>query len=138
MRRKNQPCLPQNHQVQDLFDQLELNVNKRRIATKALVSIATGAGVECLLVKTRADNALLQNTNEITFSDEDMEVGHSDHRRPLYLVASTNQIPIKIPLINTGTSVNLIPLGTLQAAGISIKKKKTRVPNRGNRIWGKR
>ena len=70
-----------------------------------------------------------------------MEVGHLDHRRPLYLVASINQIPIKIPLINTGTSVNLILLGTLQAAGISEKKKKkknTRVPNGGNRIWGKR
>ena len=51
-----------------------------------------------------------------------MEVGHPDHRRPLYLAASINQIPIKRALVDTGASVNLIPLSTLQAAGISEKK----------------
>ena len=98
---------------------MELIVNKQRIATEALVSIASRAGVECLSVKARADKAFLQDTYEITFSDEDMEVGYSDHRRPLYLAAFINQIPIKRALVDTGTSVNLIPLGTLQAAGIS-------------------
>ena len=49
-------------------------------------------------------------------------MGHSDHRRPLYLVASINQIPIKRALVDTGASVNLIPLSTLQAAGISKRK----------------
>ena len=51
-----------------------------------------------------------------------MEVGHPDHRRPLYLAASINQIPIKRALVDTGASVNLIPLSTLQAAGISERK----------------
>ena len=63
---------------------------------EALVSIATGARVECLAVEIRADKAFLQDTNEITFSDEDMEIEYSDHRRPLYLVASINQIPIQV------------------------------------------
>ena len=83
------------------------------------MSIASEAGVECLSVETRADKAFLQDTYEITFSDEDMEVGYSDHRRSLYLVASINQITIKRALVDTGTSINLILLGTLQAAGIS-------------------
>ena len=48
-----------------------------------------------------------------------MEVGYLEHRRPLYLVASINQIPIKRALVNTGTSVNLIPLSMLQAVEIS-------------------
>ena len=48
-----------------------------------------------------------------------MEVGYPDHKRTLYLAASINQIPIKKTLVDTGASVNLIPLSTLQAAGIS-------------------
>ena len=48
------------------------------------------------------------------FSDEDMEVGYPDHKRPLYLAASINQIPIKRALVDTSVSVNLIPLSTLQ------------------------
>ena len=56
------------------------------------------------------------------FSDEDMEVGYPDHRRPLYLAASINQIPIKRALVDTSASVNLIPLSTLQAPGISERK----------------
>ena len=70
------------------------------------MSIALGAGVECLLVETRAGKTFLQDTNEITFSDEDIEVGYSDHKRLLYLVASINQIPIKRALVDTGILVN--------------------------------
>ena len=88
------------------------------MATEALVSIASRARAEWLAAEARADRAFLQDTNEITFSDEDMEVGYSNHRRPLYLVASINQIPIKRALVNMGALVNLIPLNTLQAAGI--------------------
>ena len=86
------------------------------------MSIATGVGVECLSAEIPNDRALLQESTEITFSDEDLEVGYPDHRRPLYLAASMNQIPIKRALVDTGASVNLIPLSTLQAAGISERK----------------
>ena len=51
-----------------------------------------------------------------------MEVGYPDHKRPLYLAASINQIPIKRALVDIGASINLIPLSTLQAAGISERK----------------
>ena len=51
-----------------------------------------------------------------------MEVGHPDHKRPLYLAASLNQIPIKRALIDIGASVNLIPLSTLQAVRILERK----------------
>ena len=51
-----------------------------------------------------------------------MEVGYPDHRRPFYLVTFINQIPIKRALVDTSASVNLIPLSTLQAAGISKRK----------------
>ena len=49
-------------------------------------------------------------------------MGYSSHRRPLNLAASINQIPIKRALVDTGVSINLIPLSILQAAGISERK----------------
>ena len=73
-----------------MFDQLGLTAKERNIATKALVSIAFGAGVECLVVEIPGDRTLLQESTEITFSDEDMEVGYPDHKRPLYLAVSIN------------------------------------------------
>lgn len=86
------------------------------MAMEALVSIALGAGIEFLVVEAKVNKSFLQDTNEITFSDEDMEVGYSDHNRPLYLAASINQIPIKRALVDIDTSMNLIPLSMLQAA----------------------
>ena len=99
-----------------------LTVKERKIATEALVSIVSRAGIECLSAEVTNDKALLQESSEITFSNEDMEVGYPDHRRPLYLAASINQIPIKRALVDTGASVNLILLSTLQVARISKRK----------------
>lgn len=70
------------------------------MATEALVSIALGVGIEWLKAETRFDQAFLEDTNEITFSDEDMEVRYLDHRRPLYLATSINQIRIKRTLVD--------------------------------------
>ena len=68
--------------------------------------------------ETRANKTFLQDTNKITFNEKDMEVGYSDHRKLVYLVAYINQILIRRALVDTCTSVNLIPLSTLQAARI--------------------
>lgn len=114
--------LQKSSQFKNLFDQLELMTDEQRIATKALVGIASRAGIEWLETENRADKAFLQDTNEIIFCDEDMEVGYLNHKRPLYLAAYINQISIKRALVDTGTSVNLIPLYTLQAAGIPKSK----------------
>ena len=114
--------LQQSSKFKILFDQLRLTTKERKIATKALVSISSGAGVECLFAEIPEDRALLQELTEITFSDEDMVVGYPDYKRPLYLAASRNQIPIKRALVDTGAFVNLIPLSTLQVAGILERK----------------
>ena len=127
---KENPALPataittlqQSSKFKNMFDQLGLMVKERKIAIEALVSIASGAGIECLSAEVTDDRALLQESSEITFSNEEMEVGYPDHRRPLYLVASINQIPIKKALVNIGAFVNPIPLSTLQAVGISERK----------------
>ena len=95
-----------------------LAAKERKIATEALVSIASRVGIECLTAEVTNDRALLQESSEITFSDKDMEMGYPDHKKPLYLVAFINQISIKRALVDTGASINLIPLSTLQAIGI--------------------
>ena len=114
--------LQQSAKFKNLFDQLGLTAKERKIATEALVSITSEVGVECLSAEILDDRAILQESTEITFNNEDVEVGHPDHRRPLYLAASINQIPMKRALVDTGASLNLIPLSTLQAAGISERK----------------
>ena len=127
---KENPALPataittlqQSSKFKNMFDQLGLMVKERKIAIEALVSIASGAGIECLSAEVTDDRALLQESSEITFSNEDIKVGYPDHKRSLYLAASMNQIPIKRALVDIGASVNLIPLSTLQATGISERK----------------
>ena len=110
--------LQKSSKFKNLFDQLGLAAKERKIATEALVSIASGVGIECLTAEVTNDRALLQESSEITFSDKDMEMGYPDHKKPLYLVAFINQISIKRALVDTGASINLIPLSTLQAIGI--------------------
>ena len=105
--------LQQSSKFTNLFNQLGLTVKERKIAMEALVSIAFEVGIECLSTEVINDRALLQESSEITFSNEDIEVGYSDHGWSLYLAASINQISIKRALVDTCASVNLIPLSTL-------------------------
>ena len=86
--------LQQSSELKNLFNQLGLTVKERKIAIEALVSIALGARIEYLSAN---DKALLQESSEITFINEDMKVGYLDHMRPFYLVASINQIPSREP-----------------------------------------
>ena len=60
----------------------------------------------------------METTSAITFTDEDMEVEHPNHRRPLYLMATINGVQIRRALIDTRASLNLIALNTLEAVGL--------------------
>lgn len=57
---------------------------------EALVSIASRAGAEFLTIETQPNRAFLEDTNEISFSNDDMEVKYLDCERPLYLAALIN------------------------------------------------
>ena len=89
------------------------------MATKSLMSITADSGMECFMAESRASRAFLETTNAITFTDEDMEVEHPDHRRPLYLMATINDVQIRRALVDTGASLNLIDLSTLEAVGLA-------------------
>ena len=79
--------LQKNPKFRSLFNQLGFGPKARKVATESLMHIAVDSGMECFTAESHASRAFLETTNAITFIDEDMEVEHPDHRRPLYLMA---------------------------------------------------
>ena len=51
-----------------------------------------------------------------------MEIEHPDHRRPLYLMATINGVQVRKALVDTGASLNLIALSTLEAVGLANRR----------------
>ena len=86
------------------------------------MSIAADSGTKCFIAESHASRAFLETTNAITFTNEDMEVEHLDHRRRLYLMATISGVQIKRVLVDTGASLNLIVLSTLEAVGLVNKR----------------
>uniref|UniRef100_A0A2N9FUQ4 RNA-directed DNA polymerase n=1 Tax=Fagus sylvatica TaxID=28930 RepID=A0A2N9FUQ4_FAGSY len=126
--------LQRNPRFRSLFNQLGLNPEARTAATEAIMAIAADSGAHCFTAETHASRAFLETTNAITFTDEDMEVQYPDHRRPLYLSATINEVQVRRALVDTGSCINLIPLSTIQAAEIS-QKKDPRSTYGDKRIW---
>ncbi|WP_168415612.1 hypothetical protein [Acinetobacter indicus] len=56
----------------------------------------------------------------ITFSDEDLLLGHKSHNRPLFVSGYTRGIKINRILIDPGSSVNIMPLKTLKEIGLGV------------------
>ena len=86
------------------------------------MSIASDSGTHCLTAEAHASRAFLKTTNAITFIDEDMEVQHPDHSKPLYVIARINDVHIRKELVNTGASLNLVLASTLQADEIPLNR----------------
>ena len=80
-------ALQRSPTFQTLFNQLGLKEESSRTVIKALASIAANSGIHCLTVEAHANQAFLETTNAITFTNEDMEVQYPDHSRPLYVSA---------------------------------------------------
>ena len=110
--------LQKNPKFRSLFNQLGFGPEARKVATESLMRIARDSGMECFTAELHASRAFLETTNAITFTDEDMEVEHPDHRRPLYLMATINGVRIRRALVDMGASLNFITLSTLEAVGL--------------------
>ena len=85
-------ALQRNPRFRSLFNQLGLNPEARTAATEAIMAIATESNAHCFTTKTHDSRAFLETTNAITFTSKDMEVQYPDHRRPLYLSATINEV----------------------------------------------
>ena len=110
--------LQKSLKFKSLFNQLRFRPEAGRISTESLMSIAVDSGVECFTVESHANRAYLETTNAINFIDKDMEVEYSNHRRPLYLMATINGVQIRRVLIDMGASLNLIAQSTLEVVGM--------------------
>ena len=114
--------LQKNPKFRSLFNQLGFGPEAKRVATESLISIAADSGMECFTAESHASRVFLETTNAITFTDEDIEVEHPDHHRPLYLMATINGVQIRKALVDTGASLNLIALSTLEVVGLASRR----------------
>ena len=105
-----------------MFNQLGLKKESRRTGTEALVSIAANSGTHCLTAEAHASRAFLKTTNAITFINEDIQVKHPNHSRPLYVATQINDVHIRRALVDANASLNLVPPRTLKVARISLSK----------------
>ena len=105
-----------------MFNQLGLKKESRRTRTEALVSIAANSGTHCLTAEAHASRAFLKTTNAITFINEDIQVKHPNHSRPLYVAAQINDVHIRRALVDINASLNLVPPRTLKAAKIPLSR----------------
>lgn len=96
-------ALQKNPKFKSLIDQLGFGPQAGEAAAMALINISAEPNPHC-------------------FTDEDMEVPYSDHRRPLYLEGQINDVFIRRALADTGSSVNILPLSVLMPAGIPPSK----------------
>ena len=114
--------LQKNPKFRSLFNQLGFGLEARQVAIESLMSIAADSGMECFTAESHASWVYLETTNTITFTDEDMEVKHPDHRRPLYLMTTINGVQVRRALVDTGASLNLIVLSTLETVGLTSRR----------------
>ncbi|KAB2596019.1 hypothetical protein D8674_031469 [Pyrus ussuriensis x Pyrus communis] len=102
------------------FDQLEYSSEVRTNTDEALMHVFEDYGPQCYVVQPQ--RAFLENNNDIIFTDEDIEMAFPDHRMPLYLGGQINDVFIGRTLVDTGSSVNILPLAVLTTAGIPTSK----------------
>ncbi|KAK9951339.1 hypothetical protein M0R45_006789 [Rubus argutus] len=75
-------------------------------------------GPQCFTAEVERTMSMLENDNAIIFTDTDMGVPYPDHRRSLYLEAQINDVFVRRALVDTRSSLNIVPLYVLKAAGI--------------------
>ncbi|CAL2271168.1 unnamed protein product [Prunus armeniaca] len=117
-----------------LFDQLGFEPQAREAAAVALMNISVESNSHCFTAQPQG--SFLGNDNAIVFTDENMEVPYPDHRRPLYLEGQINDVFIRRAWVDTGSSVNILPLSVLTAAGIplsNIVQSQTNISGFGNK-----
>ena len=115
-------ALQRSHTFRTLFNKLGLKEESRKSTTEALVSITASFGAHCLTAEAYAIRDFLEITNVITFTNDDMEVQHPDHSKPLYIATQINDVHIGRALVETGASLNLIPTSTLKVVGILLSR----------------
>ncbi len=85
-------ALQKSSKFRSLFGQLGLGAEARKMATRVLISIVAESSAQCFTTEVHVSRAYLKTTNAISFMDEYMEVQYPDHKCPLYLTVSINEV----------------------------------------------
>lgn len=62
-----------------------------------------------------------QDFPTMTFSEEDLMLGTTDHNRPLYVTAESDGVIINRILVDPGSSVNLMSLRALRCLSLDVQ-----------------
>ena len=108
--------------IRSLFNQLGLTPEAKIATIEAIVGIASLSGSHCFTEEAHASQAFLETTNAVNFTDEDMEVQYPDHKRLMYVSTMINEVHVRRALVDTDSSLNVVPLRTFVTMGISQKK----------------
>ncbi|XP_028556574.1 uncharacterized protein LOC110106707 [Dendrobium catenatum] len=94
-----------------IYESLLLSKEMRESLIKALLDPEI-----CLaqLASTSKDEALyFKEVSGVTFSDEDLLLGTTDHNRPLYIIVDVENFKLSRDLVDMGASVNVMNIKTL-------------------------
>ena len=88
----------------------EYGPQARQAAAEALIRISKEYGLQYFITEVERTMSMLESDNAIIFTDTDMAVSFPDHRRPLYVEAQINDVFVRRALVDTRSSLNIIPL----------------------------
>ncbi|KAJ1696334.1 hypothetical protein LUZ63_004846 [Rhynchospora breviuscula] len=71
--------------------------------------------------KSMQEALYIDQTAAITFDDNDLLVGTSEHNRPLYITGITSGSKVNRILVDPGSSINILPLKTLRQLSLNVK-----------------
>ena len=114
-------ALMKTSNFRNFFDLLGFDENARLAATVALTQISDGQYAECNVAQP-VKRMARAHEDAILFTNADMCVSSPNHNRPLYVEGTLNGYPVKRTFIDTGSSLNIMPKTTFEAAGIDARR----------------
>lgn len=99
------------------FDGFGFTPAARLEITKAIINITEVHQESCMSAEGSIPRAIRDESNSITFSDVDRRVPYP-HNRLLYVTSRVNGIELKRTFLDSGASINLMPMSTFKKLGI--------------------
>jgi gag-polyprotein putative aspartyl protease len=112
--------LAHNARLRSFFDEMGFSQTARIRLAEAFIQVGMDLGPECFVAHEQFGGISTSGRNiEFTALDYPPEEYHT---RPLYVEATINTTQFKRALVDCGASLNLLPLTTFKAAGLSANK----------------
>ena len=107
------------------LSQLGLDEEGRKEATKVLIEIVRKRGEGCSLIGAPITRMAEAHVNVVTFKEDSRTRNQPYHNKPLFVEAALEGRKVKRALIDSGSGVNVLPLGVMEALGIPAGRMKS-------------